>query len=117
MSTSPGATTSTRISATGVFLQDTYYDWVVTYDGATLRLYRNGAELTSGAFPVTLSGTLGRDAGMRLGIGNNGVSENRPFGGFLADPWIDWHVWEPPRVAAYHDGEDLANLVVAPELW
>lgn len=112
-----GASTSTYVSANGVFLDETYYDWVVTYDGATVRLYRNGVEMTSGAFPATETGALEAVTSMNLTIGNNQTGGNRPFGGHLADPFTDWHVWEPARVAAYHAGEDLSNLIVAGDFW
>jgi hypothetical protein len=54
-----------------------------TYDGATVRLYVNGALLASMANTQTVS--AGQKAGLSLGFQNPGGQFVGPFNGFLDD--------------------------------
>lgn len=112
---SAGGSTATVVSANNLAPFNETHRWAITYDGVTIRLWKDGIEQTSGGFPAAKTGNLDAVASSDLQIGN-GTGAALSIEGHIAECFID-RFWEPPRLLEWGRGEHLGNLLRAPFFW
>jgi len=74
--------TTTLMTDTGLIQTGVWYHIAATYDGSTMRIYKNGLEVTS----VNKTGVIDSDPGVLTAIGNQPKGAgNKPFHGLIDD--------------------------------
>jgi hypothetical protein len=101
-----GATNELKADvAKGVIPLDTWTHAVATWDGKTMRLYKDGVEVGS----VAKAGKLDTDAKVGATIGNQpDGAENRPFEGIIDEVGIWNRALTEAEIKTAMDGDFLA---------
>lgn len=89
--------TTTLVASSGALQVGSWYHTAMTYDGATMRLYLDGAEVAS----TPLTGTLQSSPSSSATIGNQpgGIGE-RPFDGSIDDVRLYGRALTPAEISA-----------------
>jgi hypothetical protein len=88
-----------RIQASSVVTPGVWYHLASTYNGTTMRLYVNGAQVVSAAHPA--GGKLDTNASRTVTLGDSPVG-SRPFDGILDDVRVYDRVLTATEVSALH---------------
>jgi hypothetical protein len=100
-----GVTAEKKAHPDGTIELGVWIHAAVTWDGSTMRIYKNGVEVGN----MAKAGTLDVDSSVNMAIGNQpDGAENRPFDGIIDDVAI----WNRP-LAPGEIGELMANGVPA----
>ncbi|MHC4541210.1 MAG: LamG-like jellyroll fold domain-containing protein, partial [Planctomycetota bacterium] len=88
-------------TTTGTIELDTWIHVTTTWDGATMRIYKNGVEVGS----LAKGGTLSAGPAVNVAIGNQPtVGDDRPFSGLIDDVRIYTRALTPEEIAEVMKG-------------
>ncbi len=102
-----GGSTTTLISTGSVVAPGSWYHVAAVYDGAQMRIYRDGEEVAR----TPASGSVHTDAGAPAALGNQPPGAgDRPFDGLLDDVRMYNRALSPSSIAALMDSDSLGHL-------
>lgn len=103
-----GGNTTTLSTNTGEIEAGTWYHVAAVYDGAQMRIYKNGAQITSTA----KTGAINQNSGIPVSIGNQPASADggaRPFDGLLDDLRLYGRALTMEEIQTVHEAGAVTN--------
>jgi hypothetical protein len=101
-----GGATSTLVASSGTMDTDKWYHAAVTYDGAAMKIYLDGAEVGS----MGKTGTVGVNPAVSAWIGNNPGNPSQGFNGIIDEVRLYNRALSPSEIDQLYSGSGSTRI-------